>query len=469
MQASPSDHIFSNPYLMALGYIALGGLLLLAFIFYQERTLFTDIPYQTVLMINEGKVQVQVFRFGAAIVQLLPLLAIKLELPISTILTLYSISFPLLYLFIFILIVHPLKNPRLGWALIFLFTLIIFDGFYWPSSEQQQGLAFLLLFFAVVLRFPALKGLFLWVGLVIGLLAIAYYHPLIFIPFYFLMVFFGWSQKNLQHRNFLLLGLLLFLILVLKSQFSSNYYDDGKYTVFFNNLIDYFPNYFSFPSHQKFLQHSLKFWYFLPLLFTVVMLFYTYHRKWLKAALVVTFCFGTLLLLHIGSPKASYRFYAEVNYMPLVIFLAVPFLFDIVPTIRSPKWVLLLFAIIIGIRLNTIYHNHRPFTQRIQWLQQTINSESTQLKTNRLWMYEWDTPKEQLIMSWSTAYETLLLSSIDGPAHSKTLVIFPEVGPTRLQQLQTDSLFHSAIRMHSVEEFNPKYFQINQGPYMQIK
>jgi hypothetical protein len=468
MQPIHHNDVFNTRLLRLLGYATLFAQLILSLSFYQERTLFTDIPYQTVLMINEGAVQVQVFRFGAAIVQLLPLLAIKLQLSIETILQAYSLSFPLLYLLLYFLMVEVFKSPKLGWAMIFLFTLIIFDGFYWPSSEQQQGLAFLLLFFAMVLRFPALKERWLWPVLLFGIVAIAYYHPLIFIPFYFLLAFFWLSKKELRHPRTIYLGIAMALVLVIKSQWSSNYYDDAKYSVFLDNLIEFFPNYFAFPSHQKFLSNAIKFWYMLPVLFLVVEGYYLWHKKWWKALLVAGFCMGTILLLHIGSPKASYRFYAEVNYMPLVLFLAVPFLFDIVPSLRSQRLTFVLFLGLMALRLNTIYQNHKPYTQRIDWLEQTIDTYSTRQQANRLWLYQTEVPMHTLIMTWSTAYETLLLTAIDGPDAAKTLSIFSEVGAQRQNQLQQDSFFVSEIRVHPIEEFNKAYFNLGQSSYQKI-
>lgn len=469
MPQNSSHTAFNSPLLIPLAYLGLLALLILAGVFYQERTLFTDIPYQTVLMINDGSVQVQNYRFGSAIVQFLPVLAIWLKMPVAAILFLYSVSFPLVYLLFFILIVHLFKNQYLGWALVFLFTLITFDGFYWPNSEQQQGLAFLLVFFAGFYRYPKFSHWVHWLLAIVGLIAIAYYHPLNFITFYFLLAFFWLSNSRYRHRNTLLLALAMVVILVAKSKLAANYYDDGKYDVFIDNLIAHFPNYLAFTSNQKFITNVWKFWYFLPILFAVVIGFYLFRKQWWKALLVFTFCIGTLLLLHIGSPKASYRFYAEVNYMPLVLFLVIPFLFDIVPAIRSPKLLLTLFAAVLFLRLNTIYHNHQPYRERIDWVKTTMTTQSEKYAGSQLWIEKEKIPMDMLKMSWGVAYESLLLSAMDGDEISKTLVILNHPNSKKQQELASDSLFVSEIRVHPKSEFNRDYFIFPKEKYVEIE
>ena len=95
------------------GYIVWVVLLILAVYFFRERTLFVDIAYQTCLMIQSGTFAWQVDRYGAALVQALPLLAIKCNLPLFMVLMAYSVSFIFVYLFIYILLVERLGQLKL--------------------------------------------------------------------------------------------------------------------------------------------------------------------------------------------------------------------------------------------------------------------------------------------------------------------------------------------------------------------
>lgn len=460
---SPEHYQFRHPILKWLGYGSLLLLAVMAAIFYRERSLFIDIAYQTFLMIKDGTVQVQVYRFGSAVVQVLPLLAIKLGLPLKIVLLFYSLSFPLLFLFFYWLIVRIFKNEYLGWVLVFLFTLIVYDAFYWATSEYQQGLAFLLVVFAFILKYPALDSWKQWVLLVPFLVALAYYHPLVFIIFLFLWLFFFLRNSDLRHwRYWALLGV-MFLIVVFKSKFSGNWYDDNKYRIFFDNLITHFPNYLSFESHQKFLQDAVQHWYFLPIFLLIVGVYYIRYREWLKLGWILSFSFGYLMLLHISSPSATYRFYAEVNYMPLSIVLMVPFIFDIVPQIKQKNLVLFLFAGIVALRLLTIGFHHTPYTDRLTWIQTQLDTYTT-AENNRL-LFELDAKKtDTLLMTWGVAYESLLLSAMEHPDSARTMVILPK-GKRYDEALQAKASFVTELIEYPIEEVDCGYYRLGERFY----
>lgn len=457
---------FRQPIIKWIGYGSLFMLVVLAAIFYQERSLFIDIAYQTFLMIKDGTVQVQVYRFGSAVVQVLPLLAIKLGLPLKVVLLFYSLSFPLLFLFFYWLIVRFLKNEYMGWVLVFLFTLIVYDAFYWATSEYQQGLAFLLVVFAFILKYPSLNHWKQWALLVPFTIALAYYHPLVFIVFLFLWLFFLLRNKELRHwRYWSLLGL-MFVVVIFKSKFSGNWYDDNKYRIFFDNLTEHFPNYFAFESHQKFLQDTVEHWYFLPIFLIVVAGFYVRQKEWLKLGWVLSFSFGYLMLLHISSPSATYRFYAEVNYMPLSIVLMVPFVFDVAPKIKKKAFILYLFVGIVTLRLLTIAFHHKPYTERLTWIKTQLDDHAS-TENNRLLFESNSEMTDTLLMTWGVAYESLLLSALEHPDSARTLVILPK-GKRYEEALQSRATFVTELIEYPVEEVDCRYYRLGKSHYNSI-
>ncbi|MCB0584370.1 MAG: hypothetical protein KDD06_03455 [Phaeodactylibacter sp.] len=454
---------WSRPGLRRLGYLSMVALVALAAVFFRERAWFLDVAFQTFLLINEGSVQVMVNRFGAALVQLLPLIGIKAGAPLPVISLLYSISFPLLYLAFYTLIVRLLRNDLLGWALVFLYTLIVYDAFYWAISEQQQGLGALLVFYAYWLRFPRQEKPWMWAVSTMGVVALAYYHPLVFIPFYFLWAFFGLHlRKKITGRPYWLLAGIMAVVLALKSRFSGNWYDDGKYDTFFNNLEAYFPNYFSLPAHAKFLDNTLSTWYFFPVFLLIVTLFYFFHRYWLKLALVLAACFGYLMLLHIGSPESTYRFYAEVNYMALTIFVMVPFLFDIAPRLKG-QWTVALFSVIVAIRLFSIALHHQPYEARWRWIARTLAQQPAGY--NRFYLSEQEAPMDTLIMTWGVPYESLVISGSESP---KTLLIHPDLSLFS-EALKSDTVFITPFKTYSIDQLNSTFFPLGKGEYRPIQ
>jgi hypothetical protein len=468
--ASPSIHNadrFRQPHFRVLGYLVLLGLLLLAGVFYRERALFIDVAFQTFLMITEGTVQVMVHRFGAAIVQALPWAAIQLEWPLWMVSLTYSLSFPLLFLFFYFLIVRVFRNDYLGWVLVFLFTLIVHDAFYWVASEYQQGLAFLLVFFAFVRRYPALDRWWMWLFLVPATVALAYYHPLVFVVFFYCWLFFLVHGREHRHWRYYLSAALMVVVVVIKSRISANWYDGAKYDTFFQNLMEYFPNYFDFESHRKFLANCFEVWYFFPVFLLAAGIFYIIRRQWMKLALLLGYCFGYLMLVHIGSPNAAYRFYVEVNYMALAVFVALPFVYDVVPAIRRPRLVFFLFMAISALRLAAIYRNHEPFTQRLEWLAGQLDKGAARHQSNRLWLSQAEAPMDTLLMTWGVAYETLLLSAMKYPDSAKTLVILPD--PARFEtELNSPDFFISDLKSYPVKEVEGRYFRLGRGRYVAV-
>ncbi|HMQ48657.1 MAG TPA: hypothetical protein PKA00_14510 [Saprospiraceae bacterium] len=452
-----------------LGYATMLGLVLLSALFYKERAVFVDVAFQTFLMINEGTVQVMVNRFGAALVQLLPLLAIKLEAPLALVSFCYSISFTLLYLLVYHLIVRYFKNDYLGWTLIFLYTLMIFDGFYWPPSELQQGLAVLLLFWAFLLRYPQLDRAWVWAIVVPAQIALAYYHPLVFIPFFFLWAFFALHfQQQLWHKRYWLLAVLMVLVLAFKSKFSPNWYDAAKYASFLENLESYFPNYLALPANVKFLENCGSVWYFFPLLLFVNTMVYLRRRAWLKTGLMWAACLGFLFLVHIGSPNASYRFYFEITYMPLMVFVGAPFMFDVAHKLLPEKQLIGLFAVAMLWRLAVIALNHQPFTARLHWLEANAKKGAAQENTNRLlWSY-YDVPMDTLLMTWGIPYESLLLTAMAHPDSAKTIYVAPDFQRYE-QELHTDTVFLSDFKAYPSNSLNSRYYRLPNAPYRKIE
>lgn len=450
-----------------LGYGALLILLLLAAVFYQERTLFIDIAFQTFLMITEGTLQVQVYRFGSALVQLLPLLAIQLRLPLDAVLMAYSLSFPLLYLLCYWLIVRVLRNDYLGLVLVLLFTLFYLDGFYWATSELQQALAFLLVVWAFVWRYPALDQWWHWLLLPAALLTLAFYHPLTFIPFFFLWAFSGLREAAFRHWRYLLLAAVMVLALLAKSKWGANWYDAAKMKSFQANFEAYWPHLHTMPSHRKFLLYCVHHWPGIPLALLAVTGVYLWQRQWLRLLLVWGTCAAFLLLSHIGSPDLTYRFYAEVNYMPLAIFLGVPLVFDVLPRLRRRTLFVLLIAFLC-LRLGSIALHHAPYTARLAWLSERLDGLSAEHPgANRFVATDSPALTDTLLMTWGSPYETLLLSARPHPDSARTLAILPQ--PARYDTLWAqDQWFIGAFKAQPIHTVDGFYFRLGQGQYVPV-
>lgn len=454
---------FSNRWPARTGFVTMVLLLLLSVVFYKERTLFVDIAYQTFLMIQEGGLQVQVFRFGSAIVHVLPYLAIRAGFPLEVVLILYSISFTLLYLCLYLLIVKWFKNDFLGLVLVFLFTLTVLDGFYWATSEFQQGLAFTLFFYAFLLRFPALKKGWQKLFVLFLIPTLVFYHPLIFVPFFFLFLFFLLNRPDFRRKEMYVTAGFFILVMVLKHLFAGNWYDSGKFEQFTKALTDYYPNYLSMPVNRKFLVNSLKYWYLFPLFLFIVEAWYLSKKNRVSAGFVLLSCLGYLALVHIGSPNATYRFYVEVSYMPLTIFVMIPFVFEILPKVKL-NLVVTFLIIIFTFRLIVIFMNHKPYTERLEWISRKIGEEQEKEGGQLFVMQNSPEIEEKMIISWGISYESILLSALEGKEKSFCLLMLQRNGQYN-EELAEKKYLLTNFKKIPFEEVNPQYFRFSAATY----
>jgi hypothetical protein len=124
-------------------------LLLGAALFSMERVLFADASFILFRIINSDSLQIQEHRFGSFITQGVPLLAARLQLPLATIVVLYSTSFTLFYLVVVLLLLYRFKEQELAILMGLYFLLFVSDTWFWMNNEVHQGIAWMFLFFAI--------------------------------------------------------------------------------------------------------------------------------------------------------------------------------------------------------------------------------------------------------------------------------------------------------------------------------
>ena len=459
---------FDNPFLRKLGYTVWLAMLVMSLVFYKERAFFMDAGFQLFNLINEQTIQIYHYRFVTAIPQILPYFLLKMGAPLSALAMSFSAAYILFYLLVYHLLVKYLKNDLLGWVLIFLFTLISFDTFYHIQSEFYLGLSLLLLTFGIALHAPALRRGWVWAAMLPLMVTLGFSHKLSLIFFLFLWLFFGLTFKELRHWRYLVFLGVFVLIAAIKSAFFTNWYEAAKQVDFRNNWDTYFPNFHTIPANLIFLKRCLLYYYLLPVLLLAVSIFYFMKKEWLKLGLMWSFSLGFLLLYNISDPQAPYRFYSEVTYLPLSIFVAAPFLFDVVgkQANKMSRYTRIFFIALILLRLTTIAWNHRTFDQLFTWIEsQTAKSE--QLGTNRFLMKKENAPMDTVIMEWGVPFTAMHLSALKNPKAAKTLLILPDFEKYR-ELLGEDHYFLSPFKAIESGELNEKYYDLGRSRYVEI-
>jgi hypothetical protein len=163
----------------------------------------------------------------------------------------------------------------------------------------------------------------------------------------------------------------------------------------------------------------------------------------------------------------------ERAFMPLALFVAVPFLkefFEINKQIRYLKLVFL--TTIIAFSLNRIYIQGKAFRERIRFNQELL--EKTAKLPNRKFIIQSSELQIRYYTYWSHSFETLILSSITASMPPQT--IFPANDPGLLIKY-TEPGYTSDIFLGSdfwlewgIDGLNHKYFNLSKElPYLIVK
>jgi hypothetical protein len=447
-------------------------MLAMSLLFYRERAFFMDAGFQFFNMINEEAIQVYHYRFVTGIPQILPWMLVKLGAPLKWVAMCFSASYILFFLLIYHLLVRYLKNDFLGWVLVGLFTFISLDTFYHMQSEFYLGLSLLLLSFGIVLRWgdmekeEKISNQKKWsLPLLALLVSVGFSHKLSLIFFGFLWAFFWLSKKEFrQIWYWIFLGVFL-IIAAIKSIYFTNWYEAAKQVDFQNNWEKFYPDLHTLPSNLIFLERCANYYYLLPILLLLVSIFYIWKKRWLKLIMSWLGILFFILLYNISDPLAAFRFYSEVTYLPLIIFVTVPLFFDLLPYFEKIKWLPYALGIIIIFRLGVIAKNHQVFENKFTWIENKIEKNKA-LGTNRFLMKSADAPQDTLLMEWGTPFTAMHLTALDNPTDAATILVKPNFKWYEDKMEREDVFFSYFNKILEKEDLNEKYFKLKDGKYI---
>ncbi len=466
------------PILRKIGYATWLVLLAMSLIFYKERAFFMDAGFQLFNLINEQSIQVYHYRFVTAVPQLVPFFLMKMGTPLWAVAMGFSAAYILFYFSVWHVLVRHLRCDGLGWVLVALLTLMTFDGFYHIQSEFNLGLALLLLAFGVVLRNARLNAAWQWAALLPLAATVGFSHKLSIIFTMFLWLFFWLRIKELRHwRYWLVLGVFM-VTTAIKSAYFTNWYEAAKQEEFVTNLATYLPKLWAIPAHGVFLERCLHYYYLLPLLLGIVTVFYVLKKQWLRLGLVWSFSLGYLLLYNIADPQAQFRFYSEVSYLPLSIFVAVSLFFDVFKSLLSwpkaisasnltshmtqgwPSAMTKIVAAILLLRLATIAWNHRTVGNQFDWIERQLDRPG-----NRFLLQKDLAPMDTVLMEWGVPFTAMHLSALASPDSAETLLVLPDFEWFEDKMGREGVFFSPFHKVLEKGELNGRYYRMKAGWY----
>ncbi len=433
----------TNRYITFFGHITFGILAVLALVFWRERTIILDASFQSFDIINKGKLAIQVQRFGAAFVQSFPLVTSKLGLSLTTVLMSYSLSFVLFHWLAFFICDKIWEVKTLALGIVLWYMLMTAHTFYWAQNEVIQGISLTFVYFALLMNRGEFTKLRWWeYPLSIGLVfTLVYFHPLIIFPFCFLLGYFfidkisplsKFQKSGNNSAQNLSFGLLSWAALsFVIANYSKFYitgvspYDKGSSERFSNHITRHLDELVIGPSQRLFWGHCFDdFALVLPFLIGIIG-FYIWKKAFLKLAFFVVSTLGFIFIIATSYFDSKDWFYLESQYLPLAVMLAVPFIFDVLPSIKNAKWAVGLLAFILIFKVLYIFNTHKIYTHRLDYLTQLLD-KTRRFEGTKFFTDNDDIDEKTLLMYWGSAYETLYISATQSPDSTRSLYIAPE-------------------------------------------
>lgn len=444
--------------------LALFIILLAAAVFFsEERILFLDASYILFRIINLDEFQIQEYRYGSFITQMVPLYAARFGLPLNWIIILYSASFNLFYLIVISLLLFRYRNISLAILMSFYYLLFVSDTWFWTNNEVHQGIAWMFLFFGTVnylVRKESHPAIRLAAFIILCFLSI-FTHPLVIFPALFLWLFFLLQKEyiNLSKLEIITHCTILLTICIIKFYLSASgdSYDSGKLHATTHISFKKVIGVFSSPMIKMLIKETIRNYWLIPIIFITGLYFGIKQNRLKPVLLTIGFCM--LYVIALGITFNDFiSFYTESELMPLSIIAATPFTYYFLSRISSRQAILILIFII-SVRLTYIALASGKFIERREWIDNTL-MEMRERNLTKVIIYENPINQQKLFMNWGSPTESMIASALAGDNPQRTfLVASPDEAQRRITQDPKQII--SCFELWHYNDLNNRYFRLD--------
>ena len=408
IQINLLNNRFFERYTTLIGNITFFILSIMAVVFWRERTIMLDAAFQSFCVINKGVLAIQAQRFGAAFVQLFPLITSKLGLPLKWVLISYSMSFIIFHYALFFICNYILKIKQLAFGILIFTILMTVHTFFWAQNEVVQGTSLVFLYFAFLIN-KNRNTKIEWqdyILLILTLLTTVYFHPLTIFVFTFFIIFFFISTDNIISYKKLKLSIIIWLsillVKILITRISS--YDVGSMERLTNNVKTPLKYLIRGDGVKLFLAHCLDDFAVTILIMFLIVVFYYINNNKKKLLFFFFSCLIYILIVLVSFYDSKDWFYMESQFLPISVIIILPLIFDILPTLNT-RLSLTCVSLLIAFKLLYIIHASQFYTKRLQYLNELLEY-TYKFENTKFMADDEDIDKNKLLMHWGCAYET---------------------------------------------------------------
>ncbi len=414
--------------LFYIGFACYFFMIVLSLLFYRERTILADSAFCLFYVLKKGGYSIELFRFTDVFAQSFPLFAYKLGLDINTVIKSYSVGFIVFFSCCYLYTGLFLKKHDYALVILLVNILFITETFYYTPSQLPQGICLLIVVFAALNKHNSnINKPINWLLLFIATILFVFYHPLVLFALIYISVFFllpNLKKEEITYKKHIFFILIAyFIIIIFKSTVLRSVYETHSLSGL-KNFIKLFPDYFTIYSNRFFIENCITKYYWIPIVTILIIITYIKLKQTKKLIFFIAFLFGYLLLINISYPSnVTPKYYIENLYLPIGLIIAMPFIFDVLPSINNTKIANALLLLIMFSFCVRVYSAHNTYTARLNWEKDfmyknlgkklIVNTKNVPLDTL---MDTWGTPYEFWLLSASEKLNTASIVILDSPA-----------------------------------------------------
>lgn len=441
------------------GHLFFLVLLIYSIVYAAERSTYVDSAWQFFQRVNNEGFCFPSQRYGVFLSQLPLFIAVKLHLPYTVLVYVFSTSYILLYYLIWYLCTSRLNNYSAGLAILFCTFMGVREGFIHPVTETQQCVIYSVLLYALLSAEFKNNGLKAISAIVVTLI-ILFVHPV--------GVFtagFGVALSMVEKKEFkkllpwsvifLLLSVTLWRFLFPIDNYDAAIYDQlkGSSTARETDQINGAMNFL--------LIHFTHFYWLPELAGLIAIVWLTLRKDWMVLSLTIGGVVGYTVIAAVTFRNGDSSILLERAFLPAFFMVNLVIGGVIVNNVRHNKWIpilLVLFFMINGIRY--INAGCLMYKKRVQYLDEIVQKAISQGRDKYV-LSESNANMEKILVPWALGTETLLYSKFK---YDKcvTITLEPDACSPEFVRLTRDVCL-------PVAELNPNYFQLSTNPYTELK
>jgi hypothetical protein len=443
-----------------LGYLALSALAVFAVYFAKER-LYADAGYFLVRVIDEEDFHVINQRWLMPLIQWLPLVGVKLGLPLKGITMLYSLGNVVLCAGAFLYVSHVLRDHYHGLILLATQFVGLAQALFCPVFELYYG-AILLITLRALLQSDQRHTR---PGQVIACLLFALVATCHFLGLLVLLLMLT-LDRICQHRSIFIAFVMILVVLMAHRIIGLSGYEDRAFQTVFLRLESAGIGWVFAPG--RLWAHAVQaFWHYPDAILIALLSIFTAWRKNAWWPLLVFFA-GHLVIYTVVSlyfPDGTHDRYRETLDYAHVLWALVAAGWAAQVSHLWRNWTPHLFALVLVLRIGWSFYVGNTFEVRSAWIEGRIEHAHQQRITKGL-----DTAMGQFVPPgfnnaplYSPApFEYLLLSAMQGPERTVVLVSVPPGAQVDHQALD-EELRREGVMLP--DRLNGRYFHMPDGPF----